>query len=105
MFSGILRMRIIMEKEILRAYLRKKGLRRTKEREEIIDGILSLQGHFDSEELLIHLRERDVKTSLASVYRTLPLLMEAGLITEVIKTGKNTRYELTYGKQHHDHMI
>ena len=98
-------MRIIMEKKVFKNYLQKKGLRYTKEREEIIEGILSIDGHFDSEELLLHLRKINSKTSLASVYRTLPLLIEAGLITEVIKTGKNTRYEVTYGRKHHDHMI
>ena len=93
------------ENTIFREFLQSNELRLTKEREEILQGILSIKGHFDTEELLIHLRKQNSKASLASIYRTIPLLIQSGLIEEVIKTEKHTRYELKYGKEHHDHMI
>ncbi|HLC16360.1 MAG TPA: Fur family transcriptional regulator [Thermodesulfovibrionia bacterium] len=93
------------EDSIFREFLQNNELRYTKEREEILQGILSMQGHFDTEELLIQLRKQNCKASLASIYRTIPLLIQSGLIEEVIKTEKHTRYEVKYGKEHHDHMI
>lgn len=93
------------ENKVFREFLLNNELRFTKEREEILQGILSMKGHFDTEELLIHLRKQHCKASLASIYRTIPLLIQSGLIEEVIKTEKQARYELKYGKEHHDHMI
>jgi Fur family ferric uptake transcriptional regulator len=94
-----------VEKEVLKEFLRQKGLRFTKEREAILKEISSHRGHFDLEEIYLGLKKKGAKVSRASIYRTLPLLMESGLVEEVERTDKHAHYELTYGSAHHDHML
>ncbi|MCL5023264.1 MAG: transcriptional repressor [Nitrospirae bacterium] len=94
-----------MEKEIFRDFLSRKGLKLTKERQKILDEVFTLHGHFDPEGLLERLRRREAKVSKASVYRTLPLLVQCGLVEQVERDGKHARYEHTFGHGHHDHLI
>ncbi len=94
-----------MEKQKFKDYVSTKGLKLTKERDEILNEILAAEGHFEPEELFIRLKTKGSKVSRASVYRTIPLLIESGLIEEVEKIDKHSHYEKVIGKQHHDHMI
>lgn len=94
-----------MHNTIFKGFLQKKGLRLTRERRAILKEIFSLHGHFDPEELLISLRKKGSRVSKASIYRTIPLLIESGLIEEVVKVDKHAHYEHIYGHSHHDHMI
>ncbi|HCC69264.1 MAG TPA: transcriptional repressor [Nitrospiraceae bacterium] len=91
--------------KIFKSYLANKSLKLTKERIAIIEGIKSLGGHFDLDELLIELRKKGIKVSKASIYRSIPLLKDCGIINEVIYKDKHSHYEFVYGNKHHDHMI
>lgn len=82
-----------------------EGRRVTKEREEIVRVIEETDGHFDPRTLVERLRARGSKVSRASVYRTIPILVEHGIIAEVEKTEKHAHYERVMGKAHHDHLI
>lgn len=93
------------EKEAFREFLRKKGLRVTKEREAILEEVVSRKGHFDMEELHLALMKNTPRVSRASIYRTLPLLLESGILEEVERTDKHAHYEHTSGLPHHDHML
>jgi len=66
-------------------FLKDRGLRFTKERSVILQKTLSCNGHFDPESLYLQIRETGLKASRASVYRTLSLLCECGLIERVKK--------------------
>ena len=94
-----------MEKQKFKEYVATKGLKLTKKRDDILDEILATEGHFDPEELFIRMKTKGSKVSRASVYRTIPLLLECGLIEEVERIDKHAHYEKVLGKQHHDHMI
>ncbi|HEX8949756.1 MAG TPA: transcriptional repressor [Dissulfurispiraceae bacterium] len=94
-----------MEKQRFREYVSTRGLKFTKERNEILNEILAAEGHFDPEELFIRLKTKGSKVSRASVYRTIPLLIESGLIEEVERTDKHAHYEKVLSDRHHDHMI
>lgn len=94
-----------MEKELFRNFLSKKGLRLTKERQLILEEVFSLHRHFEPEELMITMRNRGIRVSKASIYRTLPLLLESGLIDQVEKNDKHAHYEHIFGHGHHDHLI
>lgn len=94
-----------MELEKFREYLKSRGLKSTKEREVIASELLRSRGHFDPEGFYIGMRKRGLKVSKASLYRTLPLLLESGLIRQVEKTDKHAHYELVFGAAHHDHML
>lgn len=90
--------------EIFRYYVRKKRLRNTPERELIIEEIFSKQDHFDIDELYLRLREKNRKISKASIYRTIPLLIESGLVQEVFFEDGHFHYEHMHGREHHCHL-
>jgi Fe2+ or Zn2+ uptake regulation protein len=69
-----------MEKQEFDAFISKKGLKLTRERDEIVSEVLCCQGHFAPDELFVQLRSKGSKVSRASIYRTIPLLVESGLI-------------------------
>ncbi|MCD6549044.1 MAG: transcriptional repressor [Thermodesulfobacterium sp.] len=86
-------------------FIKKKGLKYTSEREEILKEILKSKQHFDVDELYMKLRKKGSKVSKASVYRTIPLLVEAGYIQEVYKQDSRSYYEVTLDKLPHIHFI
>lgn len=92
-----------MEMNVFREYLKGKGLRLTEERKLIFKEVSSRKGHFNPDELYLDMRKKGLKPSKASIYRTLPLLISAGLIEQVEKTDKHAHYERISG--HHDHMF
>ena len=51
------------------------------------------------------LKRRGIRGSKATVYRTLPLLAEAGIVKPAIVAGDTKSYETTYGAEHHDHLV
>ena len=94
-----------MERKVFKNFLKERGQKLTKEREAILKEIFSFHGHFEPETLYLQIRQSGLKASRASVYRTLNLLYECGLIDRVRKTEHGTVYECTYGHKHHDHML
>jgi Fur family ferric uptake transcriptional regulator len=94
-----------MESNIFRQYLGDKGLKLTKERVAILNEVFSFHGHFEPEHLYLRIKGSGLKASRASVYRTLNLLIESGLVEKVTRTEKGNVYEHTYGHGHHDHLI
>lgn len=88
-----------------RNFIKKRGLKYTPEREEILREILEVEDHFDVESLYLRLKNKNSKISKASIYRTLPLLIEAGYIQEVYKQGGHSYYEVTLNKIPHLHFI
>ncbi|GAB4387846.1 MAG: transcriptional repressor [Thermodesulfovibrionales bacterium] len=93
------------DKEKFRNFLRDRGLKFTREREAIVDEVLSRKGHFDLEELHMSMKKDGSGVSRASIYRTLPLLLESGVLEEVERTDKHAHYEHTPPREHHDHML
>ncbi len=93
------------EQEIFRDFLKGKDLKLTPERETVLKEISVLRRHFDIEDLYITLRNKGLKVSRASIYRTVPLLVESSLLEEIKTIEKHTYYEYTFGKKHHDHLI
>jgi Fur family ferric uptake transcriptional regulator len=87
-----------------REYIKEKGLRNTPEREAIIDEIFSIHDHFDVDELFLRLRNKKKRVSKASLYRTIPLLIDSGLIKEVYFEDGHLHYEHIYGRTHHCHL-
>lgn len=93
------------EKEVLLKHLQKKGLKRTAQRDLILDIFLRTEEHLSSEDLYRLVQKEDPTIGQTTVYRTLKLLSEAGLAREVRFGDNRTHYEHNYKHQHHDHMI
>jgi Fur family transcriptional regulator, ferric uptake regulator len=94
-----------MEENLFRKLLEERGWRLTKQRNAILQKAFSYKGHFDPESLYLAMREQGMKASRASVYRTLNLLCECGLVEKVGKTEQGTIYEQSVDRKHHDHMV
>ena len=88
------------------AFLRKRHMKVTQERLDVARGVFGADGHFDAEDLLIRLRREGQRVSKATIYRTLPLLLESGLLRQAFLAGeKQTYYENTLGLKRHEHLI
>jgi Fur family ferric uptake transcriptional regulator len=88
-----------------RSYLRKHGLKTTQQREAIVDAFLRSSGHVALEDLLARARRSHPGVGLATVYRTVKLLEEAGLAASRQFESGHTLYEVAQGRAHHDHLI
>jgi Fur family ferric uptake transcriptional regulator len=92
-------------KQLFTAYLEKKGQRKTPERYSILDEIYSNKKHFDVDTLYIQMKNRNYHVSRATVYNTLDLLQECGLVIKH-QFGQNmAQFEQAYGYKQHDHII
>lgn len=89
-----------------RAYLSGNGLKSTVQREIIIRRFVSIGKHLSADELYTSLREEHPSIGLATVYRTLKILSEAGIAREQRFNDGYTRYEFNDPKEgHHDHLV
>lgn len=86
-------------------HIQKSGLRRTAQRDLILEIFLKTEEHLSSEDLYWLVQKEDPSVGHTTVYRTLKLLTEAGLAREVRFGDGKTYYEHHYNHQHHDHMI
>lgn len=93
------------EKELFHQHIQRAGLKRTAQRDLILDVFLRTEKHLSSEDLYHLVKEEDPSVGHTTVYRTLKLLTEAGLAREVRFGDGRTRYEHNYKHPHHDHMI
>lgn len=81
-----------------------KGLRMTEQRRVIARVLSESHDHPDVEELYKRASEIDKGISIATVYRTVSLLEEAGIIERHDFRNGRARYE-EIGSEHHDHLI
>jgi len=87
-------------------FLAAKNLRLTGPRQAIIEAVFSTEKHFTAEELLNWAQRRDRSVSRATVYRTLPLLTESGLVREMDFGKDHKYYDPNYAEHpHHNHII
>ncbi|MCL2178365.1 MAG: transcriptional repressor [Proteobacteria bacterium] len=93
----------VAQLEKLNAHLLACGLKRTRQRDLIATVFFQEEGHISIEELCAKVRRMDARISVATVYRTMRLLAESGLVHPHHFTGGHTRYEVA--GEHHDHLI
>ncbi|MBN1553614.1 MAG: transcriptional repressor [Phycisphaerae bacterium] len=86
-------------------FLRRRGERITQPRRIILQRALQCRDHFRAEELAAALAQADRPVSRGTVYRTLGLLVEAGLLREIRDGDVHVHYEVTVGREHHEHMV
>ncbi|WP_437228874.1 Fur family transcriptional regulator [Planctomicrobium sp. SH661] len=93
--------------EKYREFLATKGLRMTPERSIIVEEVFSTHEHFDADQLIQRLVRRSdgTRVSRSTIYRSIALLEEAGLIRKVARQEDRDLYEHDYGYPQHDHLI
>src|SRR6185295_14002602 len=92
------------EKEVFAAYIAKNRLKRSDQREAILDTFLRSERHLSVEDLHQLVQKRRPDIGRTTVYRTLKLLQDAGLAQELVLDGQS-RFEVDYNRAHHDHFI
>lgn len=83
---------------VFRRKLKSVDLKYTPERARILDSVVGMHGPFQAEQLMACLKKTNFRVSKATVYRTLKLLQEAGIIQQVLFDAEQAHYVLAYGR-------
>jgi len=81
-----------------------KGVRLTEQRKLVAKAMSESEDHPDVDELHKRVSKLDSRISIATVYRTVKLFEEAGIVSKHDFKGNKARYE-EVPKEHHDHLI
>jgi Fur family ferric uptake transcriptional regulator len=90
---------------VFRRRLKEEGQKYTPERAQILDTIVQIDDVFEAEQLQERLRKSDFRISKATIYRTLKLLQDAGIIQQVLIDSDQASYQLAYGQTPRDLLI
>jgi Fur family ferric uptake transcriptional regulator len=90
---------------IFNQHLKRVGLKHTGQRDAILRTFLETHDHLSTEELHQLVKQRDPGIGFTTVYRTLKLLTECGLASEVAFHDGVTRYEHQFNRRSHHHMV
>jgi len=90
---------------IFHDHLRRVGLKHTGQRDAILRAFLDTRDHLSTDELYRLVRKKDERIGFTTVYRTLKLLSECGLASEVAFNDGVARYEHQYNRRNHHHMV
>ena len=88
-----------------RRLLEGRGFKYTQERKSIFEEVCGLKDHFDADSLYDRFKNKGLRISRDTVYRTIPLLLESGAIQKSVGEGKREFFERVSVKGHHDHMV
>jgi Fur family ferric uptake transcriptional regulator len=93
------------EERVFEEFLRERGLKFTRARKELLRKVFAMHDHFTADQLLDRLKASGVRASKATVYRTLAVMAESGLLMAHDFGEGALYYEHTHGHGHHDHLF
>jgi Fur family ferric uptake transcriptional regulator len=91
--------------QILHQHLKRVGLKHTAQRDTILQTFLETRDHLSTNELHRLVQQKDARIGFTTVYRTLKLLAECGLASEVAFHDGIARFEHQYNRRSHHHMV
>ena len=103
--GSISREQVQEAQDIFYKHLKRVGLKHTDQRDTILRTFLETRDHLSTDELHRLVKRKDPKIGFTTVYRTLKLLAEAGLASEVAFHDGVARFEHQYNRRNHHHMV
>ena len=93
------------ETELFYAYLRQNGLKKTYQKDLILETFLNTEGHLSVEDIYALVKKRDKKVGVVTVFRTLKSLTACGIAREITLGDGLTRFEHSYHHPTHHHIV
>ena len=87
------------------AFLKEKGARVTRARQRVLEQVFNRHDHFRADDIAADLARGARRVSRGTVYRTLALLVEAGLVRELRGSQAHAHYEHVWGHAPHEHLV
>ena len=92
-------------RDVFTRYLQERGQRKTPERYAILGEVYAQDGHFDVETLYASMKAKNYRVSRATLYNTMDLLLECGLVRRHQFATNQAHYEKSYFNRQHDHVL
>ena len=93
------------EQEVFEEFCLKHKLKKSGQRNQVVEKFLVLEKHVSALELYAELKKQGLGIGYSTVYRTLKLLAESGLAREVDLGSGETYFEHKFQHKHHDHLF
>ncbi len=93
------------ETELFYSYLRQNGLKKTYQKDLILETFLNTEGHLSVEDIYALVKKRDKKVGVVTVFRTLKSLTACGIAREINLGDGLTRFEHSYHHPNHHHIV
>ena len=90
---------------VFRRHLRSVGQKYTPERAHVLDTLIEFDNVFQADDLIARLEESGQRVSKATIYRTIKLLQDAGIIQQVLVESEHAHYVLAYGRSPRDLVV
>jgi Fur family ferric uptake transcriptional regulator len=93
------------ETELFYSYLRQNGLKKTYQKDLILETFLNTEGHLSVEDIYALVKKRDKKVGVVTVFRTLKSLTACGIAREITLGDGLTRFEHSFHHPQHHHIV